>query len=383
MPGVEVPPVDDFTYTRLKQLLRPAVPQVLELSVLPSSSSPPTIQYDPDPACPALAIPKSLLVGCFLRARSILFAAKAEPSSTSTYGSALNAAEKGNLSSEGVNSEEIYGATSILLLFEPNHQTAANWRKRHLLRLHRQLSRPELQRALRAEWTFITSLLTSPLPPHHAKSPTLWHHRLWLLRNFVDGPSSSFHFDLGLEEFVLPSRDNSAERSRIQQRLWRAELEVVMRAADRHPRNYYGWRYARDVRTWIFEHTDGSANRNIESNMGIGTNSDVSFCLSGKALIENPSPRQASQEQFDGTWSHGAIEVHRWCLQHPRDISGWSFLAHLLHYIEPSNTRVKEAVLSQTISFTQKYSWKGESLDWFLTQMASEQGIPRKEGEKQ
>lgn len=137
---------------------------------------------------------------------------------------------------------ELLALTAVMLLVDPEHLTAANTRKRVLLR---RLSSAggDAQALLRAEKYFLDSLLTSRLH-RHTKSPTLWGHLQWLLLRF------SAH---GLSVDVL------------------ADLTTVVSVAgERHPRNYYAWTHARFlmkmnpdtpktevlavVKKWAFQH---------------------------------------------------------------------------------------------------------------------------------
>ncbi|KAI2610983.1 protein prenylyltransferase [Hypoxylon fragiforme] len=111
---------------------------------------------------------------------------------------------------------ELMGATTVLLLMDPEHLTAANTRKRLLISALNDSEPDEL--ALRREKQFVDSLLTSRLY-RHAKSPTLWSHRRWLLRLFAArGVRVDLQHDI---------------------------RNVVMVAGIRHPRNYPAWHHAR------------------------------------------------------------------------------------------------------------------------------------------
>ena len=142
--------------------------------------------------------------------------------------------------------DEVFAATAVILLLDPEHLTAANARKR-LVR--DQISNCGDARArLEEEKRFVDSLLTSRLH-RHTKSPTLWSHRRWLVTTFVSS---------GLPVDTL-----------------RDIRDVVFVAGDRHPRNYYAWCHARflvsltggvdgreilaAVQSWCFQHhTDTS-----------------------------------------------------------------------------------------------------------------------------
>ncbi len=142
--------------------------------------------------------------------------------------------------------EQVFATTAVILLFDPEHLTAANTRKR--------LIQAEISgcggatSGLEKEKRFVDSLLTSRLH-RHTKSPTLWSHRRWLMT------MSTAH--------ALPVDVLGDIR------------DVVFVAGERHPRNYYAWCHARFVvgldgnsnlpeileaaRAWCFQHhTDTS-----------------------------------------------------------------------------------------------------------------------------
>jgi hypothetical protein len=139
--------------------------------------------------------------------------------------------------------DDVFAATAVILLFDPEYLTAANSRKRLL---QGQISRCDsgAQERLWREKRFVDSLLTSRLH-RHTKSPTLWSHRRWLLGVFTS---------LEVPVDVLGDiRD------------------VVFVAGERHPRNYYAWCHARflmgldrgnhnfpgllaAVQAWCFQH---------------------------------------------------------------------------------------------------------------------------------
>lgn len=113
--------------------------------------------------------------------------------------------------------DDLLGITAVMLFMDPEHLTAANTRKRIILK---KLARPgaDTTAVLSREKYFLDSMLTSRLH-RHTKSPTLWGHLRWLLRLF---PASTQHVDI-LGDIK----------------------RVVFVAAERHPRNYYAWSHAR------------------------------------------------------------------------------------------------------------------------------------------
>lgn len=172
---------------------------------------------------PAVGVSKLGLVMAFLVAREML-AAHLDTTSPKTE-------------------DELFAATAVILLMDPEYLTAANTRKRMVqLQLSKHDAPPE--QILGQEKYFIDSLLTSRLH-RHTKSPTLWSHRRWLLQT-----QSSLHVPTN----VLNDLTN-----------------VVFVAGERHPRNYYAWCHARflaslreevvngdhvleAVKTWCFKH---------------------------------------------------------------------------------------------------------------------------------
>ena len=348
----------DQTYRTLEKLLHPSSARPQELAILPSSTIPCDIQHDP--VHYALAIPTSLLLSCFLQARHVFF---------DSYNPARldRQLSRNELQSPVTSASriELLHATSVILLWEPNHQTAANWRKRYLLSLMPTSSYPrngvsscECEQTIQTEWAFLTSLLTSPLPPHHAKSPTLWFQRLWILQTFDFHPTNS---DGNTPTTSNPSVCRTTQTSgahELDAKFWQDELDVVMQAGERHPRNYYAWSYARRLWRHLF---------------------------SKEAQSKPEETHDFRRDVKLNVWGETVHGVLRWCFAHPRDISGWSFLLFVLDcppaaFVQhdpfaimpsdmPSNRTARElraCVRAKAIEFKEKYSWNGESINWFL-----------------
>ncbi|KAL2105943.1 hypothetical protein VUR80DRAFT_7515 [Thermomyces stellatus] len=106
--------------------------------------------------------------------------------------------------------------TAVLLLADPEHLTAANTRKRAILRNVKD-SR-DIKGTLGREKWFVDSLLTSRLH-RHTKSPILWSHRRWLLTQFQK-------YKLQLD---IPTEIRT----------------IILTSGERHPKNYYAWEHAR------------------------------------------------------------------------------------------------------------------------------------------
>lgn len=115
--------------------------------------------------------------------------------------------------------------TTVLLLVDPEHLTAANARKRAILQdAH---SDGYIRECLGREKWFVDSLLTSRLH-RHTKSPVLWSHRRWLLSQFQ---THGLQVDVPLEIRT-----------------------VILVSGERHPKNYYAWHHAR----WLVDTLDGN-----------------------------------------------------------------------------------------------------------------------------
>ena len=183
-------------------------------------------------------------------------------------------------------------STAIMLLYGPEHVTAANLRKRRLCQLesfsdHDHDRHGRLRIALQRECWLLESLLTSPLNKH-TKSPTLWSHKYWLDCHFASNPRT-------LDELL------------------NHQWPIVSRASDIHPRNYYAWSYMRK-----------SLTRSIPLD-----NTNIS-CGSFSRFMEN---------------------VQIWCTRHPSDISGWTFLLFMMRICHnPDHTeRVVKTVLATVV----------------------------------
>jgi len=228
----------------------------------------------------SIGIPKARLVQAFIVARQLFFKLSK------------------NVPEEHA---ELFGATAVILLMDPEHLTAANTRKR-LIQSYQQVSRAEFEVALRRELVFIESYLTSRLH-RHTKSPTLWGHRRWLLEMGRSIPSISMEHD-------------------IQQDL----KMVVLIAAERHPRNYYAWSHIR----WMIQTYGVEARPDIES----------------LSIVKN------------------------WCLRHPADTSGFSFLLFCLSKsLIPEKVPRSEAstsIFKEVIRLTASFKWTHESVWVFL-----------------
>lgn len=198
-----------------------------------------------------------------------------------------------------------------MLLFDPEHITAANFRKRRILALGGDTL--EHQNALHTELCFLDSILRSPLH-RQTKSPTLWHHRAWLL------------------SLVAPLEMKSASGKRIASIIF-AGLDSICKSGERHPKNYYCWQYARRL-----------------------------VLALARVAAESSAPFP-----FDWVVSAFSDKVCTWCFRHPSDISGWSFLLFLIARLDPIPER--DEIVEKVLRYASKAKSENESL-WFFVRNA-------------
>ncbi|KAG0651823.1 prenyltransferase alpha subunit repeat-containing 1 [Hyphodiscus hymeniophilus] len=213
------------------------------------------------------------------------------------------------------NFQDIQNATAVILLMDPEHITAANARKR-IIQHFRAGPMVNLSNVLQKELLVIDSLLTSRLH-RHTKSPTLWGHRRWLLE-------------------VLSSLEFPHDTQR--------DLEtVILVAAERHPRNYYGWLHLR----WLLS----------------------DYQSSGYALRDSPAIEHSTM----------LSTVKDWCLRHPADTSGWSFILFYLFSIELPHTRLEtsSAICREVLGLAISFKWTHESVWVFLRTLVASENIQR------
>ncbi|KAK1958522.1 protein prenylyltransferase [Colletotrichum sublineola] len=115
---------------------------------------------------------------------------------------------------------------------------------------------------------------------------------------------------------------------------------IVMVAGERHPRNYYAWTHAR----W----------------------------LTRTFLADAESEELSSLIQ----------SVKRWSFRHHVDVSGWSFLAHLMERLDGCGTQTRLSVFEETLRLTESLRWCNESVWWFLRTVASKPAMGQAGREK-
>lgn len=283
--------------------------QVLEIEIIPPSLGATFLQD----GC-SLGITKKALVQAFTVARQLFFdrlMLMSEDDLQTTF----------PIDAQSRNTDS--AITEVMLLFDCEHLTACNWRKRrlqaamaHFPGISNQTS--AATELLEAELTLMSSYQCSPLH-RHTKSPTLWHHRLWVVVH------------------LLQRRHWSSEDLF---KLQRTELDVVLRAGELHPKNYYAFSYMRQL--------------------------DV--------LLAATVEKTTGQSTWETHSAQSVVErVVAWCLASPRDISGWSFCLYVLRNIPEQRSRVN--TLERVVKFALNVGWEGESLWTFVDQASRQFGL--------
>lgn len=277
--------------------------ETLEIEILPplDQAAPPqtpAVEFGILEEESCVGIPKDTLTMAYIHAKTLFFKLKND---------------------ENSDQHAAFNATRVMLLFDPEHITAANYRKKRLLQLNApstETAAKTLQLAVHREFILLNSILTSPLH-RQTKSPTLWYHRAWLFENF-------------LFKWVMRSKEALGG-------FVHAELTAVCISGERHPKNYYAWQYARNL--WFL----------------IRINWEATGAQGGD--LQNLAGACVGQ-------------VAEWCRVHPGDISGWSFLAYMLPSVDSTAERTR--IVDQALEYAVNINWQGESLWWFVRTVLAE-----------
>lgn len=122
------------------------------------------------------------------------------------------------------------------------------------------------------------------------------------------------------------------------------EMSVVKKAAERHPRNYYAWSHMRWFMSIYWWHKESDVRENY--------------------------PKLVA-------------DVQHWCLKHPADTSGWSFLLHLVLCLPTLRSAVSQpsvalmqkdscvSVCEEILDLTLAFRWRNEAVWAFLRTLIS------------
>lgn len=343
-------------YRELARILSDRQNDVLEIEILPPEFGP--LLHDGH----AIGVTKKALVQAFLVARRIFFDSLAGKSgqnsdapSTVSPPAVDQTAQTGKPSNvDSANETEVSLATEIMLLFDCEHLTACNWRKRCIATLMQQMQTSDttddssastvvsgtmqrreekLAQLLETERSLMTTYLCSPLH-RHTKSPTLWQHRLWVMIQLIKIQQQQ----TDKQQLSLESRLDLDSTCTYMRRTLETELNVALRAGELHPKNYYAFSYMRQLHSVLSRAMEGHSSQNRAGGEPVKHTSELAGYLIDPVLT--------------------------WCLAHPRDISGWMFLLYLLEA-----SAVKQAqknVVRKVVQFALNVGWEGESLWTFV-----------------
>jgi protein prenyltransferase alpha subunit repeat containing protein 1 len=211
---------------------------------------------------------------------------------------------------------DLENATAVMLLMDPEHLTAANARKRLIQKTQREF-KADLEELLRKELHFVDGYLTSRLH-RHTKSPTLWGHRRWVLE-----VCKSIHMDYDIHHDLK---------------------SVILVAAERHPRNYYAWSHLR----WLVQ-------------------------------MFNSCSSHSNTQMTNVDFEKLVVVIKDWCLSHPADISGSSFLLFCFSMPGSSDdvqrTHLRSSIYSEVIRRAVSFKWTHETIWVFLRTLIASGGI--------
>ncbi|KAI5306865.1 hypothetical protein KEM56_006692 [Ascosphaera pollenicola] len=324
---------EEDVYTQLRTIFADRGDNVLTFEAL--SFAPMPLQVDDE----AIGVTKKALMKAFLKARSAFFDFIRDHRDAGAE----------------MYPETVLTDTSIILLYDTEFLTAANWRKKWLLHQLQNKDDESAANAICRELSFTASLLSSPMH-RTAKSPMLWYHRLWILQMLFkkEGQASKmlksiaartldvkWKFQTSMVTHDAHIRQTTAvhDESRIEHllRVWGYETLLAQCAGENHPHNYYAWKHLRH----LFHSTGPCITLS-----GVRANKIAADDLLAQAIL---------------------AQTQRWCLQHPRDISGWSFFQFLLHHVR--ETSLREKCVNDTVDYARKIGWKGEGLWRFVDTM--------------
>ena len=275
----------------------------------------------------ALGVPQLRLVQAFFVARQIFFD-QASGSRASTP-------------------DEIRAATAVILLMDSEHLTATNARKRLLLAELDRLAHTDTCSAedlFRREMCYMDTLLTSPLH-RHTKSPVLWSHRRWLVQ---EQSRRGIHQSAALVEDAI--------------------CRVIMVAGEKHPRNYYAWTHARWLLGLVRQQPRRSGRGNSQPTSRVRDES-------GPELEGHDAARSADVDQDDdAVFEDLVVCVRSWCYRNYSDVSGWSFLLHIMGSCGGHDSELAHRMREEVSMVAERMRWRNESVRWFLDMAAQHHG---------
>ncbi|EJT98966.1 protein prenylyltransferase [Dacryopinax primogenitus] len=211
--------------------------EVIDIELLPADGSEFLSQYPENPNSPFflveghLGIPQKQLYGAYLSALHFF------PSFRQSIVDALD-------------STDVALATSVILLANPDHNSAWNIRKKFLLSGALQMNK-ELE---------VVRLIGTI--PKNSRASLLWHHWRWVMEHLFPVAASKTLSRSSDLEWAVELPPDICER----------DLEIVHRAVATYPRNYHAWAHRALVQRHILAHCkndpDGAWNSILREEYG-------------------------------------------------------------------------------------------------------------------
>ncbi|KAB8606227.1 hypothetical protein FH972_025857 [Carpinus fangiana] len=223
--------------------------------------------------------------------------------------------------------KSLFSLSRMMLMYDPEVYTATNFRK---------VAASIKDQDFVDEINIIGAFLTSPLP-RHTKSPNLWSYRFWFFTRHANIYDQIVRY---CNECLNPLHQSHASQLTIRTQVWhmfvKSELAVVHMAGEKHPKNYYAFDYARKL-----------------------------LCYSIANIRQFPQDAVKEHDAIISYVNEIATIHHDWCLQHPSDCSGWSYLTYLLETTFPYLTTTS-VIISRTIERICTLAWTGDSMWMFI-----------------
>ncbi|KAK8218666.1 hypothetical protein IWZ01DRAFT_538255 [Phyllosticta capitalensis] len=294
--------------------------RTIQIEILPPAISPPEgslLLEDEEEG--SVGIPKAVLLSAFLAARKVFFDTR----------HALT----------GPSAKQAMDATRVVLLFDPEHLTAANYRKRYLLNARGEGNADgvSLMSLVQRELMFLFTIFSSPLF-RHTKSPTLWSHCLWIARN---------HWEIELDwaQTVDAHQGGASDdaKTAVSHWLFFQHWEKVKDASTSHPKNYHAWHFMRKLVQHLSERL-----------------------------------RDRPEYEFESDFARLLQETHQWCLKNPSDTSAWSFLSYLFCRPEAKGReKLISEIMENVLKLVWDFRWRHESIWTFVrTVLAARDLLP-------
>ncbi|EAS33168.3 uncharacterized protein CIMG_04192 [Coccidioides immitis RS] len=326
-------------YQSLSKLFVGRNEQIYDIEILPSGFGP-LLQDGTN-----IGITKRALAQAFLIARKAFFGSLKD-------GNAREDSVIVGQTTDSPTNTNIRVASEIILLFDSEHLTVCNWRKRRICALRSSLPASDYARSLKEELSFTATLLRSPLH-RHAKSPTLWYHRYWVMTEVLRLDPCQIQSVL----LEIPQMQSSVDDVMISEKLLQREFAVGLKAGEQHPMNYYAFSYLRQLLALLSRFRDRGLDL-LNSEMTRQKHGDI---------LTTPLNSDIQLHSFQDMASVLLEGMHRWCLDHPPDISGWTFLLYLLEVVD--DAPLQTVMVEKTIKYALDVGWEGEAL-WVFVALA-------------